>query len=565
MPTLGMRVARFLASRLWLIAGLLICTLLVCSLVVYYLILPGEIEFLGFSLRRFLVLITLGAGAGGLGALTTWAWRYPQRVEKRQKGLSAQILLWLSSLATVIPAICFLVLGLPEARLGSLVYLLLRLEPILWAITVISVFALLHLLALLAFRDARILGIALLTLMLLAVAAVRLDLAFELGDPRIVGDTESYLLLDLRAGDAFSQLFLSLRPFTVPLVFLLLGKAPVPIAWAQLLVSISSWSFLSITLYKIIRNRNLALVGIAFLLMLSLGQRVTIWDWVLLSESLTLSLLVLVIACGLWFLEAPRVATAIPFILTFTLLIHARADLVFEAAAVSLGLMAAAILWKKSRVLFWSGIALGTVALLSVYFSIASNRSYLTTYHTLEIRTFEQTGSLEYFRDRGMPVNEDGQPEFEDPEFREWVSRGGTSTLASYIISRLPYSIVEPFINEEFPILDDFTTIKAARFRSVLPPLNQDLVSKFAWTSGWLVVAITLISLLVRVHPQEPRAWVGMAVTVLAYPMAVLTWHADGYEPQRHWIGVSAQIAIGVLLCALFLLDHYNAETKHGS
>ena len=438
----------------------------------------------------------------------------------------------------------------------------LRLKPFLFFLLVVGTLFALHTCCLLAQKDSASLFPILIGTLVIAYIAVRLSVILPLGNPSVSTDTESYLLFDPSKGEWLHQLTYSLRPFTLPTFFSLAGKDPLLIAWSQSAISIFSWCVLAWVIYRSINRRWLGILGAALVLCISLGQHVLIWDWILLSESLSFSLFILVVAGSLVFINKQDLFSGSGFLVLAFLWMNTRADLAFQALIISLGLMGLGAFKKPWRFALRYGIILLCLSGLSIFSSLISHRSFLTTYHTLEIRTFRQQGAIDFFMASGMPVNEKGQPDLESSVFRDWVASDGTRILAIYILRGFPLSFLEPFQVEEFPTLDDFTTFHAAHFKSVLPLVDQDRINSYLWTGLWFCASALLIGVILFRVRKPLISYGGIAVTmiVLAYPMAILIWHADGYETQRHWLGVSLELILGVVLGVMFIMDSSELE-----
>jgi len=130
-----------------------------------------------------------------------------------------------------------------------------------------------------------------------------LRLSLELPVPvTLYPDSGDYLRIAQRAwGDPL--FWIGVRPAGVPLLYRLVGAAPEAIGWLQLLASIAAWGVLAWAVLRAARTPLAGLLSFGVVLAFSLGLDILRWDRIVLSESLSLSLLALVLAAWLWLME----------------------------------------------------------------------------------------------------------------------------------------------------------------------------------------------------------------------------------------------------------------------
>jgi hypothetical protein len=112
-------------------------------------------------------------------------------------------------------------------------------------------------------------------------------------EPTFLPDSRDYL--------ATPQL-LGLKPPLTPLIYLLIGRNYGLIAFAQAAFGAAAWGVLALTCRRIVGGVGGWFV-FAVILFTSVSAQVATWDAVLLSESLSLSLMALLIAAGLLVVE----------------------------------------------------------------------------------------------------------------------------------------------------------------------------------------------------------------------------------------------------------------------
>ncbi len=126
---------------------------------------------------------------------------------------------------------------------------------------------------------------------------------FRIHHPAVLGDTLDYLgrgLLVIDGVEVCCQ-----RPFVVPAAFQLLQYNTKFITDFHLLFSIVSWTILAASITTIVSHPVFKKLSFAFILFFSLSTSINQWNKALLSESITLSLTALMIACWIIYLKIP--------------------------------------------------------------------------------------------------------------------------------------------------------------------------------------------------------------------------------------------------------------------
>jgi len=121
--------------------------------------------------------------------------------------------------------------------------------------------------------------------------------------PASTGDTPAFAAL--AAQPLLSARFwLGERPFGFPLLYKLAGGSAAVVVWLQLLLSLGAWLLFAETMSRLPGSPWLSVLVYALTLLLALTTNVHVWDCVLRSEALGLSLLVLCVTAVLRFVMA---------------------------------------------------------------------------------------------------------------------------------------------------------------------------------------------------------------------------------------------------------------------
>ena len=140
-------------------------------------------------------------------------------------------------------------------------------------------------------------------LIFLAYAGLRLASAPPvLEKPRILADTTAYTRISAQPIDQI-DFWAGSRPPAFPLLLKIAQQDYNRTAALQLGISILAWGLLALAVSRFLKFRWLQVAGFALVLLFSLDRHIAAWDFVMMTESLSLSSLALFIAAGLWLLR----------------------------------------------------------------------------------------------------------------------------------------------------------------------------------------------------------------------------------------------------------------------
>jgi hypothetical protein len=414
---------------------------------------------------------------------------------------------------------------------------------------------------------------AVVVLRLVAVAGMRLYLYV---------DSAEYDRIDL-SGDWR-------RPWAVPFLYgLIPGNARGTIV-GQALLGALCWAALALSAAAWFRLRT-AQVAVAVVL-IGLGSTTTVtnWDAAKLSESLGLSLTVLVIAAWLNFLRRTDPVTAALVALATLPWLFVRQSLVPTGwLVVVLAAIGATVAWRRRgpggarTVRLLAGLCL----LLALETAVAS----ATYAHNQEIvhenllvivanRVATDPGRLAWFTDHGMPVPPSGNlgPDSlrSDPAFSDWVAHEGRSTYARYLLTHPWYTATAP--------LDDFAGVRRssadeaapsvamlappdsyATSRPVLPGVAEDLL--FGPGDTGMVILLLVVVLgwtAARFRRRSTRWTVPLSLIFLAFATLYTGWHGATPELGRLALVGAIVLRIGLLLQLAFLIEDEVVRARAG-
>lgn len=387
----------------------------------------------------------------------------------------------------------------------------------------------------------------------LAVAAYRIAVLLPYSaTPTLYPDSHSYLRLP-----PFGELLTSLRPPLVPLVYAFLGQQPETIALFQLGLSVLGWSLLAGAVYRFAGGAAAGLGGALGILALSLHGSVSQWEHILLAESLSTSLMALLLAAAFEYGHRERVAVLVGFVAAAALWSFTRE----LNAHVSLVVAGALLLPGVRRRPLRHGLALACVAAvlgLAIWSSERAGRWVYPFYNVMCRRILTSPEATAFFSDRGMPTPEalalvagtwagsSGRYIFVTPNlagWRAWVREDGRRVYALYLVRHPVYTAT--------PLVAEFGAIYAPELRyhwrgpAFTPPLGAGLDRALA--SPWLPLTGLVLALVAAVRAPPQRRVLPAALVALSIPLGLALWHADPRGIPRHCQPVSVLLKIGIV------------------
>src|SRR4051794_3105920 len=288
--------------------------------------------------------------------------------------------------------------------------------------------------------------------------------AFLPASTATIGDTDSYLRV--AAAPVFSFRFLAgERPWVVPLLYKLDSDSAS--AAAQLGISSACWLALAAVVAWCVREKGLRLVAFCLVLLMSMSVWIRQWDRLLLTESVTISLTVLLMAAWLALARTRNRWTFGAVILTTLLWTFTKDTNAYIGLLVVPFVLVSAACWRPRRepILLAGGV-------LAIFAPRAravggpqtpAERWGWAGRNVIGIRVLTDAGELRYFSHYGMPtppyllalagrrlgpeLNRFG-PLGTDPYFsgfRRWARDHGRRTLARYLVTH-PRRAIDPVV-----------------------------------------------------------------------------------------------------------------------
>jgi hypothetical protein len=367
------------------------------------------------------------------------------------------------------------------------------------------------------------------------------------------------------------QLF-GARLWTVPFAFTVLGADPVRVA-VQTALSIAAWSALIWVFAADLATKWLGWVLAIGILAVALTGQVRQWNVLILSESIFISLVLLLIAAALAYVRNLTIRNA-ALVITASLLVAFTRDAIDPILlAVGLVILAVAMVRHRHLTLVVGG-ALAAIGLVGMVLSVAEDNQPVGYYHgqpdtisiynaasIIEIQVMTNAAERSYFEHHGLPVDRQvvartdqvvsELPLLLDRPLDTWIRQDFNRTYAGYI-AHYPVQIASRYVHK-LPAMLTAEDIYASHLRY----LPSDTASAKVWGSEKLLdaliaaaVGVGLIGLRERRRLRKERL-----LAVLAAACAIIyifeVWLLSGLELAR--LTTPASVTLRVALIALIV------------
>ncbi len=235
------------------------------------------------------------------------------------------------------------------------------------------------------------------------------------------------------------------------------------VAFAQSLLAMSAWLLLAFVVYKAIRNTALAAIATVLIFLFAFTPPAAEWDYVLLSEPLSLTLFVLLLAISIELATRSKsewkgpsrmmVGLITVWSVVLTIWVFARdTNGYLVLTFIGVFIIFLLISWfKRSKKTIPRRTLLITLVLLALLFGLqsatsqASGRWINPFFNNMLHRVFPYPQHLAFFESKGMPLTAEvlalrGSPGNEDAFFQidylvNWVKANGARTYIEFLMS----------------------------------------------------------------------------------------------------------------------------------
>ena len=400
----------------------------------------------------------------------------------------------------------------------------------------------------------------------LGLMSLRLvELAFV--SPKYFPDTAAYLPPQ---GPLSSFVLAGPRPPLTALVYWTFDQNRTAIIIAQALIATVAWTVATVALISLIRTTGARVALLAAMVVTSLSAPFLIWDATLLSESLSLSLALLVLAAAIRAVQQPSGWRIVALVTVVGLSMFSRDTnaVIFAAAALIVALFSLARRLDRR----WLAASLAVIAMYGVVVAeqTAGHRSRSIVADEVLLRVLPSPSMLAYYEAHGMPVtpaliayrgssSRYMQYVAYDPaldSFREWCNSHGISTQLDWTVSHPVTALTQPFRDDSGLSMDaHLVSYIPSGYKALLPISVEHLAETTRRFLLWGEGLVALVVAIVLARRRTPLWWLAVGLLATAVPHAILVWNAEAMEVPRHGLLIDLQVRLGFILLGVALVD----------
>lgn len=395
--------------------------------------------------------------------------------------------------------------------------------------------------------------------------------------PRDLADTDIYVRISTQPILSDEFLYVD-RPFVFPLLLQITNQEFKPAVVFQLGLTIVAWGLLAWSISTFFKNSLLSLFSFIIILALSLVRHLAGWDFVLMTESLSLSIFALFIVSSIWLLRGWKIYKVIiclilAFLYAFTRDTNAYLLLMFS------GLIVIAILlrWLQVKYLIFV-FSFVAIFFLSNLNADLSQRWVFPLMNVIGKRILPRAEVLPAFKACGMPItpellsaaglyaNENNRQLSVDPAlegFRLWLAEDGKSCYMKWLISN-PISTAQEAL-KEFDAMIYFEWVGgyfSRKYQDVLPSRVERILYP-VYFLPYLLAGLTLIALygiFKQAWRDNPLWAIAIILCLTIFPHLYITWHGDDMAPERHALSVGMQLALTMWLFVFLIIEKIHSK-----
>jgi len=397
-------------------------------------------------------------------------------------------------------------------------------------------------------------------------AGIRVPEAVELGD------TTSYLE---GAGMQLSDpaFFSERRPWGILLIFKLLGSSLAAIGFVQLAFSTIAWLFLAWMLVGSLRTSVGKLLGFMFVLGVSLSPTVQVWNHAGLSESFSISTMIMLLALFIGILQRWNPSFFLAIIFFFALWVSIHEVNMYLGLLVASTLFIIGLIRKNYRTFVILSACIAIMLAINSHLSslYALPRWALPVAEVITKRILPVPEYLEYFSSQGMPVtpelmalsgrwaHSDNYAILNNPRLRpfsRWLFQDGKTVYAGFLAAHPVYALTLPLVN-----IDDMLAVDFSHLIPGYEPALPEVVNEFFFPIRWFWIYLGMsILLFVIVFWKQRREvsrafWLIVLFFIFSIPYLYLAWHGDALDLARHASIANIQFHLGMWMLLAYFLD----------
>jgi len=363
------------------------------------------------------------------------------------------------------------------------------------------------------------------------------------------------------------------KPWGAAVLYKLTGSSPVRIDAVQTILSALAWLSLAWVFSRSLLVRWLRVAAFGLLLGFSLSPSVQMWNHIIQSEALSISLMVFIIAVWFSLLRNWRWDKLCALIFLFGWWIGTRETNVYLSLMIAGILVLVGLFFKRQR--FYWAVSAALIGFCVVNMQISElptiPRWLYPLTNTVLHRILPSEEYTSFFEARGMPVspellslsgglaNSGDFAVFNSPalnEMENWLYRKGKDTYVQFLLAHPVYTLTSPWLHvREILAPTDFLSYAPQPVSLMLAWVFENLVFL---RPLWLLASLALLTTMavIRANPWKSGSfWLVFVFLLLFFPHFYLVWHGDAAEVGRHAIQASVQLRLSLWLLFLLALD----------
>lgn len=390
----------------------------------------------------------------------------------------------------------------------------------------------------------------------------------------LIGDSWSYLYgasLKLNNPAFFSER----RPWAILLFYRLLKSSQPAIDVFQLSISTFAWLFLAWKFINFIKNQWIKLIGFVAILGFSLTPTVQVWNHAVLSESLSISVMILILALFVGLAQNWKWSSLFFIILFFVLWMSFREANAYVAVIVAVALTIMGFLRRTLRIYWLLSLFICVAFLINYQLSseYALPRWGLPLAEVITKRILPNQEYLNFFASNSMPVSSQlmyfsGRRANSDNyaiinsvalrSFSKWLFTDGKTVYVKFLLAHPFYTIEAPL--EDIKVLlagNYFGGIPIHRYTPALPKIVNEIFypEQWFWSFLWLSLFASGFIFSESLNTKKKIYQVIFIFLLLCIPHLYLVWHGDALDVARHAVAANVQFHLGMLLLVTIWLD----------
>jgi hypothetical protein len=360
------------------------------------------------------------------------------------------------------------------------------------------------------------------------------------------------------------------RAWLTPLFIKVFGYGGGPVvAWT--IVSAVCWLCLAAATARAVSSEFVKRLGFTVVLLLALSYNVLQWDQWIASDSLSISLGVLLVGLALEVVRAPR-PWSIGAIAVVALLWGSDRDSNGLLAFILLGAIGVVLIALRFRrqgaILIAAGLC---VAAFSTWSSNAIHRWDYAMLDVLSHRILTSSSATSFFERRGMPV-EPGMHSWPGEQagtfwvqfntaadlapFRTWFFANMQTTYTEYLVAHPELTIRGSLGDLGAMISPNVQEYQAPSLRLVLPPLIEGVVyPRDKPTLEFLAVVLLVFGAAAAALRPSRIWWIPAIVGLSTIPHAIGVWSGEPLNIDKHSVTLAVFFRVALVLAAVFVAD----------